>query len=258
MTGILEQSQGIHLSFSEHLFYFLPAGVIVRGAILITVSYKLFGDTVHGIVHPGAYARISGREAHAIVLLSITLILWFTDSIHHLAPGWIGLGFTLVYFLTSPAEQLTRFTSIFKMDLLWFIAAIIGLTALVKHLDMQLLSLLGSATLMGNTVLTYAMLVAGSVCLCFVVTSNAAPALFIPLAARIVEQGALLKMGMLSQVMGYSTTFLPYQSPPIIFGNELAQIDRDVSIKYCLVTAILGIVLVVPINALWWRMIGFL
>src|SRR5260364_431011 len=59
------------------------------------------------------------------------------DSIHHIAPGWIGLGFTLVYFLTSPAEQLTRFTHILKMDLLWFIAAIIGLTALVQHLDMQ-------------------------------------------------------------------------------------------------------------------------
>ncbi|WP_238984937.1 SLC13 family permease [Candidatus Glomeribacter gigasporarum] len=258
MTGILEQSQGIHLTFSEYLLYFLPAGVIVRGAILITVSYKLFSDSVHETVRLGAYTRISGREAYVIVLLSITLIFWFADSIHHIAPGWIGLGFTLVYFLTSPAEQLTRFTHILKMDLLWFIAAIIGLTALVQHLDMQLLSLLGSATLMGNPALTYAMLIASSVCLCLLVTSNAAPALFIPLAARMVEQGALLKMGMLSQVMGYSTTFLPYQSPPIIFGNELAQIDRSASIKYCLGTAILGIVLVVPINALWWHMIGFL
>src|SRR5260364_95997 len=69
----------------------------VRGAILITVSYKLFSDSVHETVRLGAYTRISGREAYVIVLLSITLIFWFADSIHHIAPGWIGLGFTLVY-----------------------------------------------------------------------------------------------------------------------------------------------------------------
>src|SRR5260363_339077 len=45
---------------------------------------------------------------------------------------------------------------------------------------------------------------------------------------------------------------IPYQSLPIIYKNEIAQINRIASIKFCLGTAILGIVLVVPINALLW------
>lgn len=258
MAGILEQSSDIHLSFSEYLYYFFPAGVLVRGAVLIAVSYKFFHDTVPVRRQPTSYVPISRCELHTIMLLSITLVLWFTDAIHHIAPGWIGLGFSIAYFLTSPVQQLSRFGSTFKMDLLWFVAAIIGLTAIVNHLDIRFLSFLTDSSLIGHPMWAYAILVAGSIGLCFVVTSNAEPSLFIPFAARLLGQSALVKMGMLSQVMGYSTTFLPYQSPPIVFGIELAQIDRAVAVKYCLITSMLGILFVVPINALWWRVISLL
>ena len=258
MAGILEQSHGIHLRFSEYLFYFFPAGVIVRGAVLVLVSYKLFADKVGKIDHSAASARVTAREAHAIVLLAITLAFWFTDSIHHIAPGWVGLGFTLAYFLTSPPQHLVRFTSSLKMDLLWFIAAIIGLTALVNHLELRLLSSPAGAPSSGSPLLAYAVLTAISIALCFFVTSNAEPALFVPLVSRMLGQGMLLKVGLLSQVMGYATTFFPYQSPPVVFGNELAKVDRAAALKYCLVTAVLGLLFVVPANGLWWRLIGLL
>ncbi|WP_232442379.1 SLC13 family permease [Burkholderia ubonensis] len=137
MAGILEQSHGLHLRFSEYLLLFFPAGVIVRGAVLVLASYWLFADTVGEVEIPAARVALGRREWHAIVLLAITLALWFTDAVHHVAPGWVGLGFTLVYFATSPTAQLERFTATLKMDLLWFIAAIIGLTALVNHLGVR-------------------------------------------------------------------------------------------------------------------------
>lgn len=258
MAGILEQTNGMHLSFSEYLLYFFPAGVLVRGAILVYVSHRLFGDKVDEVPIPATSTRMSARELHAVFLLAITLLFWFTDSIHHVAPGWVGLGFTLAYFLTSPAEQLTRFTGTVKMELLWFIAAIIGLTALVNHLDMRIPDGLALTSLRDHPVGAYLLLSAMSVVLCFAVTSNAEPALFVPVVSRMMGQSAHLKAGLLSQAMGYGTTFLPYQSPPIVFGNALAQIDRRAAAKYCLVTAGLGMLLVMPINALWWRIIGLL
>ena len=258
MAGILEQTHGMHLRFSEYLLYFFPAGVLVRGAILVCVSHWLFADKVDEVAIPAASARMSARELHAIVLLMITLLFWFTDSIHHIAPGWVGLGFTLAYFLTSPAEQLARFTATVKMDLLWFIAAIIGLTALVNHLGVRIPDDLALASLRESPFGAYLVLSAMSIVLCFAVTSNAEPALFVPVVSRMLAQAAHLKVGLLSQVMGYGTTFLPYQSPPIVFGNELARLDRRAAIQYCLVTAVLGVLLVIPINALWWRLIGLL
>lgn len=258
MAGILEQTHGMHLRFSEYLLYFFPAGVLVRGAILVYASHWLFADTVDEVAIPAAKVRMSTRELHAVVLLTITLLFWFTDSIHHIAPGWVGLGFTLAYFLTSPAELLTRFTATVKMDLLWFIAAIIGLTALVNHLGVRIPDGLALASLRDSPFGAYLVLSAMSIVLCFAVTSNAEPALFVPVVSRVLAQSVHLKAGLLSQVMGYGTTFLPYQSPPIVFGNELARLDRRAAVKYCLVTAALGLLLVLPVNALWWRLIGLL
>lgn len=193
-----------------------------------------------------------------MLLLGLTLSLWFADSIHHVAPGWVGLGFALVYFLTSPRGLLARFTATLKLDLLWFIAAIIGITALVNHLDVRIPGASELESLRDNPFVGYLGLSATSILLCFVVTSNAEPAIFVPFASRVLGHGAQLKAGLLSQVMGYATTFVPYQSPPIVFGNEMAGLDRASAIRYCLWTALLGVLFVLPVNALWWRVIGFL
>jgi len=192
------------------------------------------------------------------VLLAITLAFWFTDAVHRIAPGWVGLGFALVYFGTSPPAQLERFTATLKMDLLWFIAAIIGLTALVNHLDMRVPDTLALDALRDSPMLVYFALTALSIVVCFAVTSNAEPALYVPIVSRLLAQGLHLKAGLLAQVMGYATTVLPYQSPPIVFGNALAQLDRGAVLRYCIATALLGVVFVIPINALWWRLIGLL
>ncbi|TGR35929.1 sodium:sulfate symporter, partial [bacterium M00.F.Ca.ET.199.01.1.1] len=90
------------------------------------------------------------------------------------------------------------------------------------------------------------------------VTSNAEPALFVPVVSRVLAQSAHLKAGLLMQVMGYATTFMPYQSPPVVFGNELARLDRRAALKYCIVTALLGLAFVLPVNAIWWRLLGLL
>ncbi|WP_232457751.1 2Fe-2S iron-sulfur cluster-binding protein [Burkholderia ubonensis] len=178
MAGILEQSHGLHLRFSEYLLLFFPAGVIVRGAVRVLASYWLFADTVGEVEIPAARVALGRREWHAIVLLAITLALWFTDAVHHVAPGWVGLGFTLVYFATSPPAQLERFTATLKMDLLWFIAAIIGLTALVNHLGVRVPDALALDALRDSPMLAYFALTALSIVVCFAVTSNAEPAPF--------------------------------------------------------------------------------
>jgi di/tricarboxylate transporter len=258
MAGIVEQSHGIHLRFSEYLLYFFPAGVIVRGAILVFVSHRLFADSVKKVSGATERIPVGRRELHTIVLLSVTLAFWFTDSVHHISPGWIGLGFTLAYFLTSSPEKLARFTADLKIDLLLFIAAIIGLTTLVNHLGIQIPGEHALASLRDSPFLSYVVLTALSIALCFTVTSNAEPALFTPVVSPMLAQGTHLKAGLLMQVMGYATTFLPYQSPPIAFGNALARMERRSAVKYCLVTAVLGVVFVMPINALWWRLLGLL
>ncbi|WP_186104662.1 SLC13 family permease [Burkholderia gladioli] len=259
MAGILEQSHGLRLRFSDYLAWFFPAGAILRGAVLVLAAWRLFPDRIDTAGAAGAPpAALSRREWHAMTLLAITLAGWFSDAWHHVAPGWIGLGFALVYFASSPADALERFTASLKMELLWFIAAIIGLTALVDQLGARLPGMAALDALRDSPMLAYAALSALSILLCFAVTSNAEPALYIPIASQALAQSVYLKAGLLAQVMGYATTVLPYQSPPIVFGIALARLERRATLRYCMVTAGLGVLCVIPFNALWWRWLGVL
>ena len=258
MSGILEQAFGLHLSFADYLFIFLPAGILLRGLILTGAAFLMFPDTIPGELRPREPTRMSADEWRVLLLLFVTLALWFTDSIHHVAPGWVGLGFSIAYLLTSATNQIEKFGKTQKMDLLWFIAAIIGLTALVQNIGLDLPESYVLAKYMVTPFEQYVLLTVLSSLLCLLVTSNAAPALFSPIAVKLIGDPAMLKMGMLSQVLGYSTTFFPYQAPPIIFGADAAQLERSVVLRYCLVTAALGMLIVVPVNAVWWWLIGLL
>ena len=258
MAGVLEHGAGFKVSFSDYLYIFFPAAVLVRGAVLVAVSYLMFPDTVSGEPPQPAIKPLSAHEVRVIVLLSATLTLWLTDSIHHLAPGWVGLGFSLAYLLTSNGREVAAFGNGQKMDLLWFIAAIMGLTAIVHHVDLSPLTAWGQGEWARDPRVAYAVLVAVSIAICFVATSNAEPALYTPLATSFLAGGGFLKMGLLAQVMGYSTTFLAYQAPPILFGADLAGIKGAAVARYCLVTAGLGLLFVVPANAAWWWLIGLI
>lgn len=257
MAGALEKTENITLGYSEYLFYFFPAGVLLRGGVLIAVSYFFFHDRIEAIDRFASLSPWSGEEKYTLSLISLMLFLWFTDAVHHIAPGWVGLGFVIVYFLVSTSEKLDKFITTLKIDLLWFIAAVIGLAALVGHLDSSLPESITNVSLK-DPMLAYTFMTGLSVLLSSLVTSNAAPALFVPIASSILQDSAILKMGMLSQVMGYSTTFLPYQSPPVAFGIEISRTRRADALRYCLLTGFFGVVFVMPANALWWKLIGFL
>uniref|UniRef100_UPI00310189C0 SLC13 family permease n=1 Tax=Neorhizobium sp. EC2-8 TaxID=3129230 RepID=UPI00310189C0 len=180
MSGILEQTLGLHLNFSDYLWTFLPAGIVARTLLLAGVSFMMFPDTV--TIEPATTEKtpFSPNEWRVLTLLAITLGLWLTDSLHRIAPGWVGLGYAITYLSTSSSEEIDRFAKTQKMDLLWFIAAIIGLTALVHTIDLRFLDVSRLTDYASSPFALYLLLTALSLTLCFTVTSNAAPALFSP------------------------------------------------------------------------------
>ena len=103
----------------------------------------------------------------------------------------------------------------------------------------------------------YLVLVALSISLTFLVTSNAAPALYTPLVPTLAAGAPLgMKAVLLTQAVGFSTIALPYQAPPLVLAMALAGIGVRDATRFCVATALLSLVTVVPLNALWWHGIG--
>lgn len=258
MIGAAEQSLHMHFGFAEYLLYFLPAGVVVRGAVLVFASYRMFPDTFEPVAAPADQSPLSAGEKRLMLLLAAMLGLWLTDSIHHVPPAIVGLAFSALYLLLSTRDIVVRFTRNANLELLLFVAAILGMTSLIDHGSQALVEKLAFLQARTDPIYVYAVFITLSVGLCVLVTSNAAPSVLTPLVAKLTLGDHLARLAVLSQVMGYSTTFIPYQSPPIVFGGALAKLPSDTTTRYCLLTGIGGLLLVIPLNALWWKVLGLL
>ncbi|WP_087686208.1 SLC13 family permease [Pandoraea sp. PE-S2R-1] len=267
MAGSAETVLGIRLGYAEYASALVPALAVVRGALLVVVAMWMFpdrlvaADLASSSPSP-ATASMSAAERRLLGALTLMLGLWFTEPWHHVSAGWVGLGVALLCLGPLRLVNPEAFLKQVKLAPLWFVAAIIGLTAAVDHAGLAdalrpALSRLDLAQMSATP--AYLVLVVLSVVLMFAVTSNAAPALFTPLVPALAQGAPLsMKAVLLTQAVGISTIVLPYQAPPLILAMALAGIGLRDATRFCVATALLSLVTVLPANALWWHVIGLM
>jgi hypothetical protein len=106
---------------------------------------------------------------------------------------------------------------------------------------------------------SFAALVGISTLLNFVVTSNGVPALFTPLAGTLAAAcGFKLMTVLMLQVIGFSTTILPYQAAPIVVALQLGGVSAGPATRLSLLLAAITFLVLVPLDYLWFRALGAL
>ncbi|WP_058376238.1 SLC13 family permease [Pandoraea norimbergensis] len=267
MAGSAETVLGIRLGYAEYASALVPALAVVRGALLVVVAIWMFPDRLVAADLASSSpspttASMGPAERRLLGALTLMLGLWFTEPWHHVSAGWVGLGVALLCLGPLRLVNPEAFLKQVKLAPLWFVAAIIGLTAAVDHAGLAdalrpALSRLDLAQMSATP--AYLVLVVLSVVLMFAVTSNAAPALFTPLVPALAQGAPLsMKAVLLTQAVGISTIVLPYQAPPLILAMALAGIGLRDATRFCVATALLSLVTVLPANALWWHVIGLM
>jgi len=92
-----------------------------------------------------------------------------------------------------------------------------------------------------------------------VVTANGVPALFTPLAQALsAGSGLPLLTVLMTQVIGYATPLLPYQASPIVVAMGMGKVPAREGLKLCLLLAALSFALLVPLDYLWFRLLGWI
>jgi di/tricarboxylate transporter len=264
MAGTVETNYGLHLAYVPYLLLHAPVLGILKGIALSACIVLMFKDRPQPITDVEPASPLSRAEKRLSVLLLVTLGLWLTDSLHGIAPAWVGLAAACLCLLPRVGfVSGEEFGKNVNHRTAFYIAAILGLAALAAQS--------GLGTLIGNALLTvapldpsapylsYVSIVGITALLNFVVTANGVPALFTPLAQSFATASGLpLLTVLMIQVLGYATPILPYQASPIVVAMGMGKIPFGAALRLSVVLAAITFVALMPINYGWFKVLGWL
>jgi di/tricarboxylate transporter len=92
-----------------------------------------------------------------------------------------------------------------------------------------------------------------------ITTMPGVPALLTPLSSELSQtSGFPIESVFMTQVLGFSTPIFPYQVPQILIGLQMSQVKLTEALKVCLYLAVISTLLLLPLNYLWWNLLGWL
>lgn len=262
--GAAETIHGISPGYAEYLLLHFPVLGLLKGLLIIVLILLLFPDKPQLQAAPQSRSSNDHGQRKLILVLGIALAFWFTDSLHHISPAWIGM--TAALFLLMPKVGLVdskTFNEKMNFNLMAFLAGILALGAVINTtgLGNVLANTLNSLIPLSpdNPALNYASLSGTAIMTALVATLPGVPAVLTPFADQMANNaGMTIKAVLMTQVLGFSTILMPYQSAPLIVAMQLSKEPIRHAIRFCLISATLTILILLPLDYLWWQWLGWI
>lgn len=225
MSGAAEGSYGIHLNYVPYLLLHTPVLGILKGLILIGLICWLFPGSPKPPKEQAPSEPMGRDEKRLAWLLAIVLGMWVTESWHGVGPAWTGLAIVVTQtgIGTAVGEALLR---IMPLDADRPFTSFLALTGITTALN-------------------------------FIMTANGVPALYTTLAQSFSDAtGFPLLSVIMIQVLGYSTPLLPYQASPIVVAMGLGKVPARAGMVLCLALAVATYLVLLPLDYLWFSLLG--
>lgn len=266
LLGAMETLYGQSISYGQYLVLHFPVLGFAKALLLAELIRRMFPDRPaepSGEV-PEPLPPWSGAEGRLFAILLLALGFWATDWLHGISAGWIALAAGLVCLLPGIGVIDTRtFETRINFSSFVYVAGVLGMVGLIDHS--------GLADALGRSLLSwlpltpdalaqnFAALVGVSTLTSLITALAGMPAVLTPLAGSMAAAADLPLLSVLMvQVIGFSSMLLPYQSAPLMVALQLARVPFGAATRLCLAQGLLTLLLLVPLNYLWWRWLGYL
>jgi len=266
LAGMAETQFHISILYGDYMFLNFPVFGILKALVLIVLILMLYPDkpNKNRIEELIAIGPISRKEAVLSAIIILLLALWMTDFIHRVSPAWVSLGGAILLLL--PGIQIVggrEFNEKTNFGSLFYLAGVFGIGGLVSYSglgDVLAGKLIASLPFSEDTpFLNYVLLSLVSSFTGLVATLPGVPAVMTPIADSLSQvTGLPLKTVLMTQVLGFSTTFFPYQIPSVVIGLQMAGEKLSVSAKLFLALAATTFIFLLPLNYFWWKTLGLI
>ncbi|WP_111497224.1 SLC13 family permease [Marinobacter bohaiensis] len=266
MVGAADTIYGLQFRYTDYLLLHFPILGALKAFVIGWLILRFFPATT--ATTPASTSQVpssgalSGQQRYLSVILLVALGLWLTDSWHGVGPAWVGLGVAI--FLLLPKVGLvdnSRVGPQLNITVLLFVAGVLGLGAVVNgsglgqilatHMERWLPLSPGSDA--GN----FFSLVGMAFSTGLLTTLPGVPAVLTPMAQDLSQlTGLSLETVIMTQVVGFSTILLPYQSGPLLVGMQLAHEPVRSLLKITLPLALIMWLVLIPLDYLWWQLLG--
>ena len=262
MSGAAEGSYGIHLNYVPYLLLHTPVLGILKGLILIGLICWLFPGSPKPPRDLAPSEPMGRDEKRLAWLLAVVLVMWVTESWHGVGPAWTGLAASVIVMLPRigfiTGEE---FSAGVNMRTCIYVAGILGLAITVTQTGIGAAvgeALLHVMPLDADRPFTSFLALTGiTTALNFIMTANGVPALYTTLAQSFADAtGFPLLSVIMIQVLGYSTPLMPYQASQIEVAMGLGKVPAWAGMSLCLALAIATYMVLLPLDYLWFSLLG--
>lgn len=264
LLGGAETLHGIVPIYGEYLLLHFPVLGVLKAVLIVLLILWLYPDRAEAGVRESARGPLGGDEKRLAFILVLALGFWVSDFVHHINPAWIGLAAALICL--APGVGLVpqkAFATEINYGSMFYVAGIMGLGAMVADsgLGLELAqAMLGVLPLApGQDAQNFAALSGIATLIGLATTLPGTPAVLTPLAGEMARaSGWSIEAVLMIQVLGFSTVILPYQSAPLVVGMQLGGERMGPAVKLCLVLSAATILVLFPLDYLWWRLLGWI
>ena len=263
LVGAAETLWHVNFTYGSYLLLHFPVLGLLKTVLTVGLIVKLWPDIPKP--NPEAAAGPMSRdEKWLALLLAAALALWATDFAHHISPAWVSMAVAVVLLL--PRIGLVgrkAFNEQINYGSMFFVAGIMGLGAMVDQSGLgarmatAILTVLPLAP--GHPATNFAGLATVSTLIGLVTTLPGVPAVLTPLAEQMAQAAGMpLEAVLHSQVLGFSNPILPYESAPLVVAMSLGGERLGPALKLCLLLAAITVAVLLPLDFLWWRLLGWI
>ncbi|WP_110634246.1 SLC13 family permease [Salinicola salarius] len=261
LMGASEAVLGFSPSYGEYLLLHFPVlGLLKWGLIMGLILWQFRAAAPSPFTAETSSGLDRGGRLMS-VLLAFAVVMWMTDAWHGISPAWIGMLVGLVCLFPGSGLLPARPLQQMNLEPFIYVAGIVSLGALAHDSGLgeaiagQLLDVLPLSP--ESTVGNFAWLSVIATILGMLVTLPGVPAVMTPLAPQLADvTGWSPSAVVMSQVIGFSTVVFPYQSPPLIIGLLTSGVSIRQAMRITLPLALITIVLLWPLDFIWWRWLG--